>query len=271
MIRVQYTIDDGMLPITVELVGSGLTNIHEVYGSYSFEDVPDGVYVLLFTDSGGCTYQANIAPCTNCLPGYTSVGDQCILYEEEEATFTSPTYTVLATSTNSSYGSYGTLLFSSWNYDGTGVYERWTTVPYWANNWTNVGPLNRTAVWSSVTHSLQDIGFSFCIDIAVAKTYYVGFGCDNYGKVKLNGEYIIEQDVTALTNMIVTNGDSYDGAPDRIPFRYWYIYPLDLPVGQNIIEVFGHNEYSVAAVGIQIYDTTPYELKNATSDADLGD
>jgi len=271
MIRVQYTIDDGVLPITVELVGSGLTNIHGAYGTYSFENVPDGVYIIRFTDSEDCLYEADVAPCTDCYPGYTSVGDKCVLYEESEAIYTEPTFTVLAESPNTSYGNYGALLFDSWNYDGTGTYERFLTT-YWKNNSTTIGPLNRTAIWASTHYFPQDIGFSFCINIAIEKTYYIGLGCDNWGKVKLNGEYIIEQDVTALTNMIIANGDDYDGYPDRIPFRYWYIYPLTLPVGQNVIEVFGHNETALAAaVGIQIYNATPDQLRSATSDVDLGD
>lgn len=279
MIRVQYTIDDGVLPITVELLEGYPadepnvivdSNVHVSYGTYEFTNIFDGQHTLRITDSKSCTYEAPVSSCTNCYPGYTPVGDLCVLYEEESPTYTTPTFSIMAKSPNSSYGSYGALLFDSWNYNGTGTYERLLN-SYWRNDWTVNGPLNRTAVWSSVIYDDQDIGFSFCIDIAVEKIYYVGFGCDNYGKVKLNGEYIIEQDVTALTNMIVSNGDSYDGYPDRIPFRYWYIYPLTIPAGRNVIEVFGHNDYSTAAVGIQIYDATPSQLKIATSDADLGD
>lgn len=268
--RIIYTINNGSLPITVELIGTEFSNIHTEYGTFSFDNLPEQEYNILFTDNDNCIYETEIVLCTDCPSGYTAIGNDCILYDEKDIVTVEPLLTIIAESKNSSYGSYGTLLFNDWNYDGTGTYERILT-PYWKNNWTTLGPLNRTAVWANVHYAPQDIGFSFCVNIAVKKTYYVGFACDNWGKVKLNGNFILEQDVNSLTNMIISNGDSYDGHSDRIPFRYWYIYPITFEVGQNILEVFGHNETLLAAaIGIQIYDATPNEIKNATSDADLG-
>lgn len=274
MINIQYTIENGVLPITVELIDSLSTvydtNVHVVYGSYEFTNVPDGEYTLRFTDDDDCVSESPIDMCVDCPPGYEPVGDECVLYDEQPAHYTSPTYIVARKSSNNSYGSYGTLIFDSWNYDGTGTYEHVIT-PYWTNDWTSNGPMNRTCIWSSYVTNLQDIAFSFCINIGVAKTYYVGFACDNWGKIKLNGTTILEQDVTALTSMIIANGEYYDGYPDRIPFRYWYVYPIEFSAGQNVIEVIGHNEFSTAAVGIQIYNATDYELASATQDSDLGD
>lgn len=279
--RIVYTITSGELPITVNLkddVGTIIdTNIHASFGTYSFENVDRGTedyitFTIEFIDSMDCYESETVTLCVNCPDGYDAIGDKCIYYEEESPIYTSPTYTVLRQSPNSAYGGSGPLLFSSWNYNGTGVYERFGSgEDYWDNLGSLTGPMNRSCVWSSTTYSNQDIAFSFCINIATPKTYYVGFGCDNWGKIKLNGSFILEQDISALTTMFTDNGDEISYDPNRITFMYWYLYPIEIPAGQNVLEVFGHNVSSVAAVGIQIYDATPTDFKNATTSNPLGD
>jgi hypothetical protein len=274
-IRIVYTINDGTLPIIVQVM-DGITevdsNSHVVYGTYEFNDVPDGEYTLLFTDADSCTYSSAIALCTDCPEGYESVGDKCVEYDVVDVTYTSSVYTVVKKSSDVAYSVYGLLIFDSWNYNGTGSFEwvndsntYWRNVPYP----TNVGVMNRSAVWGSTTSNNQDIGFSFCISIAISKIYYIGVGCDNYSIIKLNGVSIIEQDVTALKSMFPPLGMS-GGTDDGVTFKYWYVYPIELSVGQNVIEIFGHNVTLVAGVGIEIYDATKQELINATSDTDLG-
>ena len=272
---INYTLVSGIVPIEVRLsggTGNLYINIHNILESGSFTGLTNDTYTLDFVDSQGC-YDTNfIDLCDNCYSGYTPVyGGNCIKYDIVEPSYSASTFTIAPQSKNSSYNLYGPLLFNSWNYNGTGTYERFgLNNSYWTNLGSLTGPLNREGVWGSYTTSNQDVGFSFCVDIGIDKIYYVGFGCDNYGKIKLNGYMILEQNVAALTSMIISNGDSYDGFPDRLPFRYWYIYPVYFPAGQNVIEIFGHNVTSTASVGIVIYDATKNDLINATSDLDLG-
>ena len=57
MIIIEYTITSGYLPNTVQLIDSGssvyATNVHTIYESGSFEDLPDDVYTINFLDGYG--------------------------------------------------------------------------------------------------------------------------------------------------------------------------------------------------------------------------
>jgi hypothetical protein len=277
MTTVTYTILNGVLPVTVKLIGSGVPdNEHSAYGQYSFVDVPDGSYTIEFWFDDGCNASEVLSLCEDCPSGWTPTIDGCTNYLIESPTYTEPVYTIIKKAADNAYTNYGILIFDSWSYDGTGSFTWSAFSPqnlYWINPYPGSGGvMNRSSVWASVTKPNQDIGFSFCIDIAIGKTYYVGFGCDNWGKIKLNGDYILEQDRTSLINMFTTiGGMPIGGDPNAVTFKYWYIYPIYIPAGQNIIEVFGHNEASVAGVGIEIYDVTKQQLIDAISDTDLGD
>lgn len=261
---INYTITSGNLPIVVQLFKGSLlqSNQHYSFGSYSFNNVTyeDGMY-LKFIDGvlPGCYSIAQIYKCGDCPEGYEAVGDKCIYYDEVDPIFSSP-FTIIKKN-YSSYTIKGVLVFDSWNYNGTGTY---TLIPptntFWCNTNTSNGVMNRSAVWASTRYDHQDIKFSFCIDIYTEKTYYIGVGCDNYAKIKLNGVYILEQDVEALKTMMSTSSDG-------VTFEYWYIYPITFPVGTSILEVYGHNVFDPdAAVGIQIYDATALDLINANNE-----
>jgi uncharacterized protein (TIGR02145 family) len=269
---INYTISSGILPITVQLkLGSSIimTNTHGSFGPYSFTNVTTASYTIQFTDTQGCTKTENIGLCNNCAPGFTPVVNGCLYLDRKPATYSGSMYNLIGMTYNT-YSQKGMLLFNSgYLTNGTGT-RQLKTSPYWTNpfpgNYSS-GPLNRSAVWTNVTTGNQDIMFQYCINIAVEKTYYVGFGCDNYGYFKLNGTTIVSHaDVAALQSML---GDS----DARVPFIYWYIYPVILKSGLNILEIGGHNNIGAdpnpGAVGIQIYDNTVNDILNATSDANL--
>jgi hypothetical protein len=92
---VSYTLLSGELPITVELVGSGLdANVHAVFESGLFNNVPAGNYQLRFTDSQNC------------------IGTEDIVWETTSTTTQLPVSTT-STTTNES---------SEPLYTGTGYY-----------------------------------------------------------------------------------------------------------------------------------------------------
>ena len=201
----------------------------------------------------------------HCPDGYTDTGTSCQLIETSSPTPPSnPQY--LVNYNNNYYSTWGTAIFNSFNIDGTGSY---TLIPSSNSWWKNIagnntdGPLNRCAVWTEYQESGQDIGFPITINIQQSKIYYVGFGCDNYGIVKVNGTTVIQQDITALNAMWSTSGDATG-------FRYWYVYPIQLNAGLNIIEVYGHNVEYNAAIGVEVYNATSAEIAAATSYTDLG-
>jgi hypothetical protein len=56
-----YTVTNGAMPVTVELTPSFIpANVHTETGTYSFINVEDGEYTLIFTDSNGCVYEKEI-------------------------------------------------------------------------------------------------------------------------------------------------------------------------------------------------------------------
>ena len=228
------------------------------------------ISIIVFLMSGICSAQGNFmfaqhghgGSCT-CPSGYTQLGNICQLVEETAAT--PPVYQdILVSRTNVSYSAYGTAIFSSYNSDGTGTYSVVSlSNTFWNNSaeTTTNGPLNRSGVWGA--RGSHEIGFTFQQYIPSSKIYYVGFGCDNIGSIKVNGTTIIQQDLSALNTMWGTTGDN-------ITFRYWYIYPVQLSVGLNIIELWGFNNGGESSVGFEIYDATSAELAAATSYVDLG-
>lgn len=276
---IEYQIVSGILPMTVTLSGAttNLSNYHTIYESGQFTGVTNEILTLTFSDNNDCVTGETLDSCVECFTGYTPTLDgDCYKIDSYNAPISGTTFTIDQGLPNSSYNTYGAAIFSDWNYNGTGTYERFgLDNTYWTNLGSNTGPLNREVVWASQLYNNQDVGFSYCINLGVGKTYYIGFGCDNYGKIKLNGEFILSQSTSALGGMFYNNGDPYGGTPyptyiDRVTFRYWYIYPVFIPSGDNIIEIFGHNVSNAAGVGIVIYDATKNDLVNAKSDSDLG-
>lgn len=277
---ISYNITQGHVPITVSLIGTGGvidSHIHNIVpDSWTFTEVPDDNYVLYAIDSENCTDETPINPCLDCPEGFAPVGNICIKTEEAAPTEHTPFYTVLGTA-DPSYSNFGTLIFDSFEMNGTGIYTAINpTNSYWNNRKDNTvdGPMNRSAVWAEdplnpgilKVEDNQDIKFSICVDIIESKTYYVGVGCDNWARIYLNGIKLIDQDRHELAVMLGRDGTSNE---DRVPHKYWYIYPVFLREGENVIEVFGHNEYLVAGVGVEIYNNTKQEIINATKDFEL--
>ena len=274
--KIVYEITSGTPPFTVDLVGDlipgGLQNIHSDFGTFEFLTVPFGIYTLTISDATTgtvCEEIELITPCVTCAPEWAPIGNTCQKTDIIGAEEFLPLSTISITQ-RVEYTNRGTLLFENgWTYDGTGTFEQINLSNlYWVNNPNNTsnGPMNRSSVWVLPKRNYQDIEFSTCIDIALTKQYYIGVGADNWSYIKLNGEIVLEQDINALANMLgITNHT------DRIPFNYWFIYPIWLTEGRNILEVGGHNETVAAGVGVEIYDATLETLKTVTNDTELGD
>lgn len=218
-------------------------------------------------------------PTCTCPTGYTASPDGSRCLKEETTAATAPTETTnnrtLVAKTNLAYAIEGTILYTAgFNATngkpiGNNTYAQdlaagniiKLTTPFWRNTLTNSGPLNRTGVWTVLEADGQTIGFSTCINISQSKTYLVGFGCDNFGDIKLNGNSILVQNVAELN--IYYNSDA-------APFKFWHVYPINIPAGNNVLQVTGNNISSWASVGVEIYDATFGDLSSATSYTDLG-
>ena len=207
------------------------------------------------------TYWKNYDPPTCVCPtGYSVYEGTCrkvsILPTTQPPSFTP---LLLVAKTYLQYSWYGVKIYNAgYSTNGSGTSTLYTfTSPdnFWQNNDSALdeGAMNRTAIWTASSYSYQQIGFSQCLDIAVEKTYLVGFGVDNYVTIKVDGEAVM------------------DMAPveDSVTFRYWHVYPVTIRAGFHILEVIAKNSESIAAVGVEIYDCTPAQLMATKTQAQL--
>jgi hypothetical protein len=216
-------------------------------------------------------------PC-ECPVGYTLTPDGSLCVLEETIAATAPTQSTanrtLVARTDTSYGFKGAIIYTGGYNVSTGV-ATGSIVALTSSFWTNPdftstdGPLNRVSVWTTLSNIAgQRISFSTCININQTKTYLVGVGCDNRATIKLNGVSIVTQSPSALTTYFRSLGATLGN--DTAPFVYWHIYPVTISAGNNVLEITGINDGSVAGVGVEIYDATAAELELVDSYTDLG-
>lgn len=209
--------------------------------------------------------------CSTCASGYTPTADgKCVqIYSSPVINPPGGIVNAVAVS-NVVYSSLGTIVYNpGYTVSGTGTY---ITIDgsnaYWRNLPGNTiqGPLNKTGLWAPLTSGNapggEKVGFSFCITITTPKTYYIGFGSDNFGIIRIDGTNIVIQTSASLLSMF----PNIDRA-----FKLWHIFPIQLSAGEHIIEIIGENEPnpSPAVIGAEIYDNTLSEIIAATSNADL--
>jgi hypothetical protein len=150
---------------------------------------------------------------------------------------------------------YGPTIFPSYN-DNTTVWGKSTTI----------GRLNFTGLWPTTTNPFNPIntwiGFTSCVDIVSATTYYIGIGADDYFRLKLNGNLIVE-----INPLFLLNGQAY--TPYGSTFATWSVFPITLQSGQNYIELEGFNAGGTAAFGAEIYSGNLQTLTGTTTQIDL--
>jgi hypothetical protein len=221
------------------------------------------------SDDPDCTVTERTLVCPE---GYTLApdGSYCYLIEETAADppSGSPENTVAAP--NTVYSSVGSFIYNfGYSSNGTGTFIQiplsnafWVNGPGdGGNHSTSAGPMNRSALWSTTALDNQDIGFSICLDLPETSVYYIGLGGDNRCRIVIDGTVIVDQDIAALNTL--------HGWGASTPFKLWHIYPVTLAAGPHVVELIGHNDSSVAALGAEIYHNTAAEIIAATSYAGL--
>jgi hypothetical protein len=211
-----------------------------------------------------CLVDNGYVDCSACGPGFSAyTGTTCISLSTAPATAATTPFTAISVS-NAVYTMNGSRLYNQgYNSSGGGVYTllTGTTSTYvWQNTVprsATKGPFNNCAIWTNLTGATYNpvdywIGFSQCIDIPESKIYYVGLSSDNDYSFRLNG------------SLIVKNVSGLDSN-----FKFWNIYPVIIPIGNNIIEVLGLNQGGVAGIGLEIYNNTYNEILGATLYSDL--
>lgn len=151
--------------------------------------------------------------------------------------------------------------------DGSGAVTALLTTPhFWVNGnfpWDTEGRnttdsrMNAAGIW--IDGETEDplaewIGFVRRVDVATARTVYIGICADNQFKFSLNGTVLVN--CTGLIN----GGNN---------FNYMNIYPVQLLPGPNYIEMWGMNDGSVAGFACEIYDQSLASLMASTTLTDL--
>ncbi len=139
------------------------------------------------------------------------------------------------------YSVQGSRIYDTYDTTGTGPYTQIdTNLSFWMfRNVSVPGPMNRCAVWAA--GNPLKLGFSVCVNIPEAKTYYMGFGADNSGILTIDGDTILQ----------------------NISFVYWGIYKHNFSKGEHLIEFSDVNFGGESAIGFEIYDNTAAQLAAA--------
>jgi hypothetical protein len=106
MATVRYTIVSGAAPFTAELTPSLVPeNIHATTGTYQFNNVPNGGYNLVITDSNGCVYQQelNIDPLVTTTTTTVAPGNSIVVGQAQDESLI---FSVQGTNRDSHYDGY---------------------------------------------------------------------------------------------------------------------------------------------------------------------
>lgn len=212
-----------------------------------------------------------------CPVGYsaTPANDLCQQINLTAATFNGSGDTVNSGDTNSDYSVYGTYFYPNiQNGYNLPVYYTGDASDLKDQSNTTITPLNINSglgntFWDNISATLTNgrlnnvglsasssewLGFSKCVDIETAGTYYVGLAADNDARFKIDGILYVN-----------LSGSVFDN------FKKWSVFPFYLESGLHIIEMEGKNTGSVSSFGAEIYNPFTYSgLTAATSSVETG-
>jgi len=184
----------------------------------------------------------------------TPDGEGCIRTETAAATVSQTIYHVCEALTNPNYSREGAIYpggtvnqVSPWGTGYGDLNSRLNTVGVWA---CDSDLFDQGLTYPTQTPVGEWIGFSVCLDIDQAGEYLVGTGADNRMRFFLNGNLVFDKSAYLISN-----------------FTYWWIEPLYLNAGLNIIEIEGYNDGSAVAFGAEI--SGPFTPGSLATDADM--
>ena len=115
--------------------------------------------------------------------------------------------------------------------------------------------LNEIGVWTTIAPNpgFEWIGFSTCLDLPYSGTYSIGVAVDDYARVKINGDLVL------------------DLQGNRWHFLPWRVFPITLNSGLNILEFEAKNVATVATFGCEVYSAGTNVISAITSSVVLED
>ena len=132
------------------------------------------------------------------------------------------------------------------------------------NTSTTKGRLNYCGIWGTGYPVNTWFTVRFCVTITVAKTYIFALAGDN--EVRANIVSTTFPGASSGLNLLNLWDSAFpSGTPKSSfgrPFNYWFMFPIDLPVGNHIFELSGYNFGSDYAFGAEVYDISIGDLQN---------
>ena len=234
-------------PSTTQALKAGVSSIFGYMGTIFYEDISNLDFPIISSGNSGNFTTDNGTPLFNTTCWVDSSGRVLNLQ------IGGPGHGEGTPGLSSTF--YGPEIFPAYN-DNTTVWGKSTTI----------GRLNFTGLWPTTTNPFNPIntwiGFTSCVDIISATTYYIGIGADDYFRLKLNGNLIVE-----VNPLFLLNGQAY--TPYGSTFATWSVFPITLQAGQNYIELEGFNAGGTAAFGAEIYSGNLQTLTATTTQIDL--
>jgi hypothetical protein len=174
---------------------------------------------------------------------------------------------------------YGSLIYSSADLANSSINRISLSNPFWNNPSVNSidGPGNRNGISCIAPFNpvLYQQGF-LNVFVSTSKTVYLGFtNKDCAANIYVNNELIFSipatfnpvDDSGILTNINNQLGTSY---PTSTPIQsFWYIVPIYLPFGTNVVQVLFGDGLSSKNIALEVYDNTQEEIASATNASQL--
>lgn len=144
------------------------------------------------------------------------------------------------------------------------------------NSMVMAGRLFNAGIWVSGTgvdnqfYNNMWIGFAECITLSATGVYNIGFAADDKVRLKVNGDWLINSDITPFRPIGLDSG--FDTFRPNTRFTQAYVVlPITLYEGKNIIEFEGFNGRAgdPAGFAFEIYDASTSELKAMTTEPEL--
>ena len=200
----------------------------------------------------------------DCPQGYTKIDNICQQISTVPATLFPTIYTSAPGTVSPNHGSSGTNFYANITANpspivenGGNQFEDAAATPIASVNnvvgvWGGPGSsrLNTVGVWTTVPPGPlnQWIGFSYCTNLLVAKTYCIGIACDDFLLLKHNGNILVA----------ATNNNSFN-------YNYWHVFEITLQPGLHLFTMEGQNAGGNASFGAEIYDAPSLTLQGYTT------
>jgi cell division protein FtsB len=143
-------------------------------------------------------------------------------------------------------------------------------------NTTVSGRLYNGAIWTNSGSTPDDewIGFSYTFDLDETKVYRIGFAADQKVRIKVNGSYLINSDISPVHPINSVDGvfnatNIYSNSPDSRFKQAYLVAGITLYEGKNIIEAEGFSSGFSSGFVCEVYNASEEHLMNMRYETEL--